>query len=212
MRLPVAFVYLYVLIAATALVAAARLYPYLNPVSDPALPRLSTTTAHLSTTAQRSRVLGYQRERFGNGWATDGACTTREHVLRSQFTPEPSSCEANGEAIDPYTGIPIAPNEVDIDHIFPLAAAWDLGAYRWDDATRRAFANDPLNLVATRSEVNRDKSDQLPSEWLPPSPRARCWYARRLAVVAVRYDLALPETDVTTMKRHCWVGELLRIQ
>ena len=37
---------------------------------------------------------------------------------------------------------------VQIDHIVPLALAWDLGARNWTDEMRVRFANDPANLLA----------------------------------------------------------------
>ena len=76
-----------------------------------------------------------------------------------------------------------------------------MGAYRWDRQRKTAFANDPLNLVATAKDLNQDKSDSLPSEWLPPANR--CDYSRRLAAVARKYDLPLPAADVRVMRRQC---------
>lgn len=90
---------------------------------------------------------------------------------------------------------------VEIDHVFPLSAAWDMGAWGWDNKRKAEFANDPLNLVATDKALNQAKSDSLPSEWLPPANR--CDYARRLAAVARKYELALPAADVRTMRRQC---------
>jgi len=39
------------------------------------------------------------------------------------------------------------PLRVDIDHVVPLGNAWRSGARRWTEARRRAFANDPRNLM-----------------------------------------------------------------
>ena len=118
-----------------------------------------------------------------------------------------ASCELHaGKLYDPYSGtsIDFDPHErakVEIDHIFPLAAAWDMGANAWTDSQRQEFANDPLNLIAVSRTQNQAKSDQLPAAWLPPSRDNRCWYVGRLAQVAVKY--ALPLADIAVMRRQC---------
>ncbi|KAA8723352.1 HNH endonuclease [Corynebacterium phocae] len=108
---------------------------------------------------------------------------------------------------DPYSASQIALRDrtqcVEIDHVFPLSASWDMGAWAWDERTRKAFANDPLNLVATGSSLNQDKSDQLPSQWMPPEKATRCWYVQRVAAVAAKYRLSLTTSDVKTMRRAC---------
>lgn len=94
---------------------------------------------------------------------------------------------------------------IEIDHIFPLSAAWDMGAHAWEPEKRVAFANDPRNLVAVSRAANQEKSDQLPSEWMPMKD-AHCWYANRLAIVAAAYDLPLPEQDLKLMRSKCLPG------
>lgn len=156
----------------------------------------------------RATVLGYSREEFGEGWATlDDACTTRTAAMAQAFRS--GTCRTPhrqwdvSPITDPYTGHPLVPADVEIDHLVPLAAAWDLGAHAWTPQRRRDFANDPRNLVVTSSAANQAKSDQLPSEWLPPQRRARCAYARRLAAVAAEYGLALPAPDLRAARRAC---------
>lgn len=209
MRLSAADLYVAVLVAATVLYATVALTPHLNPVDEPGLPRWSEIAPHLSATPQRARVLGYERAAFGPGWANEGACDAREEVLRRHFPAAGEQCAVAGEAVDVYTGETVTPGEVEIDHVFPLATAWDLGAHAWDTRRRAAFANDPVNLVPTAAAVNREKSDQLPGAWVPPDPSARCWYARRVAYVAAAYSLPLPDDDVAAMRSACRVGEWL---
>jgi hypothetical protein len=57
---------------------------------------------------------------------------------------------------------------VQIDHIVPLALAWDLGARNWTVDMRVRFANDPANLLAVEGQANQDKGDQEPATWMPP--------------------------------------------
>lgn len=160
---------------------------------------------------QRATVIGYERDAFGPGWApAPGGCDTRTVLIAQEFgaahcaVPQRQWDPATVRQVtDPYTGAPLDPAEVEIDHLVPLAAAWDTGAHSWDRERRVRFANDPRNLVVTSATANRDKSDQLPSEWLPPAPRARCAYARQLVAVARDYELALPAPDLRAARRAC---------
>ncbi|WJY67797.1 HNH endonuclease family protein [Corynebacterium auris] len=156
----------------------------------------------------RTTVLGYSREQFGPGWAPQpGGCTTRTAALAKAF--DASTCATPprewevAAIVDPYTGHDITPGDVELDHLLPLSAAWDLGAYAWTEHQRVAFANDPRNLVVTSAAANQEKSDKLPSEWLPPDWRARCAYARRLVAVARAYNLAVPQPDLRASRRAC---------
>lgn len=153
----------------------------------------------------RVRVLGYERSAFGAGWAdtvdTDGEyLDTRDLVMkRSRTSPFDASSVRDG-----YTGATLAPNEMDIDHVFPLAAAWDFGAWSWPPAQRQSFANDvSLNLIPTASELNREKSDSTLSEWQPPDPDRQCDYAARFLTVAETYHLAISVADAEVAVNVC---------
>ncbi|WIM68599.1 HNH endonuclease family protein [Corynebacterium breve] len=155
---------------------------------------------------QRLTVIGYARTEFGAGWATGrSGCTTRQELLAWHLdSPSCHIAPAPGSTVyDPYTGVDTPAHELEIDHVFPLSAAWDLGAHAWEHDKRVAFANDPLNLIATSRAANQEKSDQLPSEWLPSHTRFRCEYVTRLAAVAATYELSLPAEDRKVMNRQC---------
>ena len=77
-----------------------------------------------------------------------------------------------------------------IDHIVPLALAWDLGARDWPDDMRVRFANDPANLLAVQGRANQDKGDAEPADWMPPNHAFWCQYA--VQFVAVLRGYALP--------------------
>ncbi|MFC8045105.1 HNH endonuclease family protein [Nocardia sp. NPDC057353] len=156
---------------------------------------------------------------FGESWtdASDApggrdGCDTRNNVLAAQlegvrFRPGTRNCvvEAGGLA-DPYTGAHIAFDRADaravqIDHVFPLAAAWDLGAAAWPQPRRVRFANDvTVNLVATSGAVNQAKSDGTPGEWLPPAASGHCFYAGKYLTVAVDYDLPVTAADSAALR------------
>ena len=117
------------------------------------------------------------------------------------------------QGICPYSGRVIssdpamaAGEPIELDHIFPLSAAWDMGAYAWPMAKRLAFANDPANLVAVAKAENQAKSDSLPSEWLPSDSSRRCWYVNQLADIAVTYGLAVSAADAAVMRHQCPMG------
>lgn len=169
---------------------------------------------HIRQIPSRPRVLGYSRARFGDGWemqVTDfGVCNTRHFLLVQTFGGSAGGCASNDGGgtlgkqggVDPYTHHPMDRHGVDIDHIVPLAAAWDLGAYAWPEEQRRAFANDvQRNLLVTASEVNREKSDSTLSEWLPPVDS--CNYCARFMRVAGDYGLALPAADAQAAQKAC---------
>ena len=161
-----------------------------------------------ATTPTRYTVIGYERAAaFGPGWApTRSGCDTRAVAMAEAWG---QSCTVPyvqwdvGPIPDPYTGDDLYPSDVELDHLFPLSAAWDLGAYRWDAATRLQFANDPDNLIVTSSAANQAKSDMLPSEWMPPKHRSHCAYSQRLNHVARKYHLPLTTHDLRVMRRSC---------
>ena len=185
----------------------------LTALSLPPFERLDPAIHHIPLVASRSKIQGYEREKFGHGWARapQASCDTRQRLLAEQLFDVqrgPSCTLHSGWGDDPYSGIRIGvgledAEPIELDHVFPLAAAWDLGAASWSQQQRENFANDPLNLVIASRKANQEKSDALPSAWLPPKRSARCWYINRLALVAARYQLALPRQDVAVMQRQC---------
>lgn len=213
---PVRTLYLSVLIIITVTAGIVWLVPFSLGPADNQAPPLRAVLDDVPLTPQRLTVIGYEREAFGPGWrpAPDWGegCTVRDSTIyRQTANLHRNECDiSRGTFFDPYQSTMVPLNRdgpaLEVDHIFPLAAAWDSGAYGWSQARREAFANDPLNLVATQRAINRDKSDALPSQWLPPARQARCWYVRRLAAVAAKYDLTLSRPDVAVMKRQCWLA------
>lgn len=154
----------------------------------------------------RPTVTGYKRERF-SVWDGPADCNTRDKVLATWFGGTACSLDdgTQRDIPDRYTGDPVGSHEVDIDHIYPLAAAWDFGAYAWDNSRRREFGNDmAANLVPTRSAVNRDKSDASPAEWLPEADEA-CTYSHRYLAVAIKWDLPVSVADWEAMATACGI-------
>ncbi|KIA63507.1 HNH endonuclease family protein [Nocardia vulneris] len=151
---------------------------------------------------------------FGTAWSDDhdgpgghDGCDTRNNVLARQlvevsFRPGTNNCVVIGGTLhDPYTGEQLSftkadANDVQIDHVYPLAAAWDLGAAGWPLAQRVRFANDlEVNLLATAGHINQAKGDKTPAQWLPPARANHCFYAGRYLTAAARYDLPVTAAD-----------------
>lgn len=186
---------LFVVLAVRVPALSAFLSP--SPLPD-ARSAAHTALSSVRIVPQRVRVLGYERSLFGSGWSMTVSergdyLDTRELVIQ-QSVPGP----------DEYSGEALVASDIEIDHVVPLAAAWDMGAWAWDAGTRRRFANDAeRNLVATAAEINRDKSDSTLAEWMPPDRSGHCSYAARFLEVSARYHLAVAQADATIARRVC---------
>jgi hypothetical protein len=172
----------------------------------------TSALAALAVVEVRGRAprTGYDRDLFGSGWVdTDrNGCDTRNDVLARDltgetFTPGTRDCVvATGTLADPYSGRTIAfvrgqgtSDAVQIDHVVALSDAWQKGAQGMDPATRTAFANDPLNLLAVDGPLNQQKGDGDAATWLPPNRDHRCSYVARQVAVKVRYGLWMTEAE-----------------
>lgn len=153
--------------------------------------RLARLTAGLILLLAASPLATYDRSDFGPGWLDpDGnGQNAREDALdaaRLVITLW----------LDPYTGSLVTdPGRLDIDHIVPLSWAWDHGADQWDQGTREAFANDPLNLLPVLAGANRSKGAKGPDEWMPPNVAFWPAYLVRFMAVVERYGLTLTDTE-----------------
>ena len=137
--------------------------------------------------------------RAGTTAATPATTSFAPNSPRSPTGPAHAASSISGVLHDPYLGLPIRFDKahagaVQIDHIVPLAWAWDLGANTWTPAQRAAFANDEqLELLAVNGPANEKKADNGPAGWLnvvdPPD------YARRYIAVLAHYQLPIDVAD-----------------
>ena len=88
-----------------------------------------------------------------------------------------------------------------IDHVVALSDSWQKGAQQWDAATREAFANDPLNLLAVDGPLNQQKGDGDTATWLPPNKAFRCAYVARQVGVKYTYGLWVTQAEQDAMVR-----------
>jgi hypothetical protein len=188
-----------------------------QPAPTPTLqPGTAVTTLATLTIKGRAPKSGYDRDLFGPAWADvdRNGCDTRNDILRRDLTrttlkPGTRDCVVlKGTLHDPYTGTTIAfvrgrgtSNAVQIDHVVALSDAWQKGAQRWSTATRTAFANDPLNLLAVDGPTNQRKGDGDAATWLPPRKSFRCAYVARQIAVKHRYALAVTLAERDAMVR-----------
>lgn len=156
----------------------------------------------LNTLAVKGRAAktGYTREQFPH-WSdlNRNGCDTRNEILNRDLTKVifkagTRDCKViSGSLIDPYSGKEITfsstKSTIDIDHVVALSNAWQTGAAYFDKTKRQLIANDPLNLLAVDSNLNRQKGDGDAATWLPPLKSYRCDYVARQIAVKAKYAL-----------------------
>lgn len=187
---------------------------------SPGRHRVQPLLTQVVVVPERVPVPGYERDCsgaskcvFGPAWSdatgapgSGNGCPTRHDVLvrdlrDATIAPDSPCTVQGGTLVDPYTGRVLEVQRsglrgIHVDHVFPLSAAWDLGAWRWSAERRAAFANDvDRNLLAVTGSVNSRKSDSTPESWLPPDPGRHCFYAARYLTAAVFYGLAVTAAD-----------------
>ncbi|MYY80875.1 DUF1524 domain-containing protein [Streptomyces sp. SID335] len=196
MRAALAAAFLALPLSTTPPASAADTHPAAHPVT------LKQAIAALPTAAESRE--GYQRSRFKH-WTDDDhdSCNTREEVLIAESRIEPTvgaGCKVTGgQWYSYYDGKTLTqPRGLDIDHMVPLAEAWDSGASIWSAKRRQAYANDlgdERSLVAVTARSNRSKADQDPAQWQPPLADARCTYTADWVATKLRWGLSVDKAE-----------------
>lgn len=218
-------------VAATVGACTAKAPIALHDLPEQTDASIQTMLDHVPTVATRPNPAGYERDCgrghgcvFGPAWTDDhhgtgghNGCDTRNDILAKQLTevvfrPGSKQCVVtSGVLRDPYTGALIHFTKADasavqIDHIFPLSLAWDMGANNWSKERRVDFANDQENLLAVDGPTNMSKGDSGPAEWLPINARYRCTYVKRFLELALGYQLPITRADAASVRvtaTHC---------
>ncbi|WP_225830764.1 HNH endonuclease family protein [Streptomyces sp. NK08204] len=199
-----------ILAALTGLIASAALLD--SPSASAALPTpvsASTARSYLSqlTVATENRT-GYDRSLFPTWITISGTCNTREWILKrdgSNVVTDSSCVAQSGSWYSPYDGATwYSPSDVDIDHLVPLAEAWDSGASKWTTAKRQDFANDVTRpqLLAVTDNVNQAKGDQDPATWVPPRSAYVCTYVRAWVQVKYYYNLSVDSAEKNALQNY----------
>jgi hypothetical protein len=167
-------------------------------------------------TKGRAAKTGYTRAQFGPAWADvdRNGCDTRNDILKRDLTNEVFKEKTNGctvlsgTLVDPFSGETInfmqgakTSSDVQIDHSVALSNAWQTGAFKLTPDQRKAFANDPLNLLAVKGKLNSQKGDGDAATWLPPLKSYRCDYVARQIAVKIKYKLWFTAPEKEAMIR-----------
>jgi len=158
---------------------------------------------------------GYSRDLFPHWIDSDSDCqNARAEVLITEsldtvtFTTSSRCTVSTGRWFSYYDArTSTLASDFDIDHMVPLAEAWDSGAHSWTVDERRSFANDlgdPRSLIAVTDDSNVAKSDADPAQWLPAFER--CRYASEWVAVKIRWGLTVDSAEksaLTTLASSC---------
>lgn len=180
-------------------------------VSPAALSRRNQALDELETLAVKGRApkTGYTREQFGDGWAMQNGCDTRNIILNRDLKNSISNncIVLSGTLNDPYTGKIIEFQRgagtsalVQIDHVVALSNAWQTGAQYLPYDVRVSLANDPLELLAVDGPANQQKSDGDAATWLPLYKPFRCQYVARQVEVKGKYHLWVTSSEKDAIK------------
>lgn len=199
-----------ILAAFTGLIASVALFN--SPTASATLPTpvsAATARTYLASLTVATEVrTGYERDLFPTWDTISGTCNTREWILKRDGTNvvTNSACTAtSGSWYSPYDGATwTAASDVDIDHLVPLAEAWDSGARNWTTAQRESFANDVTRpqLLAVTDNVNQSKGDKDPAEWMPSLTSYRCTYVRAWVQVKYYYNLSVDSAEKTALTNY----------
>ncbi|OHV04649.1 HNH endonuclease family protein [Mycobacterium talmoniae] len=178
--------------------------------------------AGITVVPARTHRYGYHRAAYGDAWDDDtdapgghNGCDTRDDILARDLvdktfvsTKRCPHAVATGTLHDPYTNATVAFRRgaqvgasVQIDHIVPLALAWDMGADAWPFPRRLRFANDPANLLAVQGQANQDKGDAQPALWMPANTAFWCQYAMQFIAVLRGYALPVDAPSAAVLRR-----------
>ena len=152
---------------------------------------------------------GYDRDAVFDGWLYSGGQSTRDRVLAAEQLPDGTWFSAYDSVIV------LAAADLDIDHIVPLAEAWESGGHAWSADTWTRFGNDlkdPRSLIAVSASTNRSKGARDPQDWWPPEPGYRCQYAADWIAVKTRWNLtmdAAEQRSIDTQLESCSGSEFV---
>ena len=157
---------------------------------------------------------GYKRTLFKHWISAGNGCDSRKAVIISEAIVKPTvekGCVIkSGEWLSIYDNTKVTDAaKLDVDHMVPLAEAWDSGASAWDAKKREVYANDqsdPRHLIAVTGASNRSKSDQDPAEWMPTNKAYTCEYIANWVSIKVRWALSVDakeKTAITSYLKGC---------
>lgn len=154
---------------------------------------------------------GYVRTKFKHWINSDGnknGCDARKSAIIRDALVKPTIEKGcflkGGKWLSIYDNVEVTDaSKLDVDHMVPLAEAWDSGASGWTAEERQMYANDltdSRHLISVTAASNRSKSDQDPAEWLPTNKAYQCTYLANWVSIKVRWSLTVDEKELTAIK------------
>lgn len=147
---------------------------------------------------------------------SDHGCDTKNIVLAAEleeatFADGTNNCVvAQGVLNDPYTGVTVefdAASEKDalaIDYVYPLDAAWALGAAAWAPEQQQRFVSDVhTNIIVASAQAVEDRAQRGLSRWHPNSGDLACAFAAKYLRVAQTYALPITRGDAAAATQLC---------
>jgi hypothetical protein len=188
------------------IVVITLLLTLLSPSNTQAAPIDALAALNNLEVKGRAAKTGYARSQFPHWSDPDrNGCDARNDTLKRDLTNitykvGTRDCKViAGQLLDPFSGKVITFSTtkvvIDIDHVVALSNAWQTGAAYFDKNKRTQIANDPLNLLAVDSKLNRQKGDGDAATWLPPSKAFRCEYVARQVAVKAKYGLWVTQPE-----------------
>ena len=188
------------------IVVITLLLTLLSPSNTQAAPIDALAALNNLEVKGRAPKTGYARSQFPHWSDPDrNGCDARNDTLKRDLTNitykvGTRDCKViAGQLLDPFSGKVITFSTtkvvIDIDHVVALSNAWQTGAAYFDKNKRTQIANDPLNLLAVDSKLNRQKGDGDAATWLPPSKAFRCEYVARQVAVKAKYGLWVTQPE-----------------
>lgn len=157
---------------------------------------------------------GYSREKYPHwaadadtyGWEEpDGSCDVRDAALirDGDGIRIDSECRIYaGSWTDPYTtNVYTDPQDLDGEHLVPLAESWRSGASSWTTKDRETFANAPGVVLAVDDGANQEKGDKGPEAWMPPNRGYWCEYATRWVEIKAVWNLSADPEEKAALKK-----------
>ena len=155
--------------------------------------------------------VGYVRTKFKH-WITISrsgqiGCDSRKSVIIDEAIIKPTigkDCAlSGGKWLSIYDNTIVTDaGKLDVDHMVPLAEAWDSGASLWTDLQRQQYANDMVDarhLIAVTGSSNRSKSDQDPADWVPTNKAYVCEYIANWVEIKVRWSLNIDSKEKSAL-------------
>ena len=151
---------------------------------------------------------------------SDHGCDTMNIALAAElddvtFVAGTDNCVvAQGVLNDPYTG---ATAEYDVatekevaatDYVYPLDAAWTLGAAAWTPEQQQRFVSDVHNnIIVASAPAVEDRAQRGLSRWHPDNSDFACAFAAKYLRVAQIYALPITRGDAAAARQLCGLDD-----